>query len=328
MAKTDPKALLRGVAAEVGAGRTPRPPRRALAARTSLVADAAAGGVQMATHRRVDPASCRMWDRHNRRYDLVTEAECADLIASIDSQDGQRIPAIVRELAVPEGPVRFEVIAGARRHFAVSALHARGREVGFLVEVQDLSDEAAFRVSDLENRERSDISDYERGQDYAQALMRYYQGNQRRMAAAIGLDEKALGRFVALSRVPPLVTDLVADVRALKRDHAEKLLPLLGDAGARPRVEARAAEMADGRRRPAPYVVAELVKAGSRPKGRGGAAGKRVVRREDGSTLASVEVSARSVVLRVPRRKGMDADALEAALLEALRRADGSGDAA
>ena len=32
----------------------------------------------------VDPASCRLWEQHNRRYDLLNETRCADLIGTID----------------------------------------------------------------------------------------------------------------------------------------------------------------------------------------------------------------------------------------------------
>jgi hypothetical protein len=60
----------------------------------------------------------------------------------------------------------YEVICGARRHWTVAWLRANNyRQFRFLVEVRELSDEEAFRLSDIENRDREDISDYERAID-------------------------------------------------------------------------------------------------------------------------------------------------------------------
>ena len=67
----------------------------------------------------VDPARCRMWARHNRDYDLLDEASCADLLESLRAQGEQEFPAIVRR--VEDDPAfDYEVICGARRHWAVS----------------------------------------------------------------------------------------------------------------------------------------------------------------------------------------------------------------
>ena len=120
-----------------------------------------------------------MWERHNRRYDLLDERNCADLIEGIRAQGGQEFPAIVR--ALPPASVHdWEVICGARRHWTVSWLRANGyTRFRFLVEVRELTDEEAFRLADIENRDRRDISDYERANDYAEACRFYYGGHQR-----------------------------------------------------------------------------------------------------------------------------------------------------
>jgi len=44
----------------------------------------------------VDPEDCRIWEHHNRRYDLLNERRCEDLIEGIKSQGRQEFPAIVR----------------------------------------------------------------------------------------------------------------------------------------------------------------------------------------------------------------------------------------
>jgi len=137
--------------------------------RSTRVADRLSGEIEEKSLRWVDPGECRMWERHNRAYDLLTEDNCRDLIDGIRSQGRQEFPAIVRKTGDPDQP--YEVICGARRHFAVSWLRANNYpQFRYLVEVRDLSDEEAFRLGDIENRDREDISDYERARDYADAV--------------------------------------------------------------------------------------------------------------------------------------------------------------
>ncbi|MEM6388580.1 MAG: ParB/RepB/Spo0J family partition protein [Pseudomonadota bacterium] len=174
----------------------------------------------------VDPATCRMWARHNRDYALLTEHTCRDLIDGIKAQGQQEFPAIVRRL---DGETHaYEVICGARRHFAVSWLRANNYpQFKYLVEVRDLTDEEAFRLADIENRERDDISDYERARDYAQAIDLYYGGKQRAMAERLEVSEGWLSRYLQLARLPDEVIAAFASIRDIRELHARGLKPLL-----------------------------------------------------------------------------------------------------
>ena len=89
----------------------------------------------------------------------------------------------------------YEVICGARRHWSVSFLKSvEHRQIKFLIEVRDLDDEAAFRLSDVENRARDDISDYERALDYRTAVEDFYNGVARRMAERMEVTEQSGSR--------------------------------------------------------------------------------------------------------------------------------------
>ncbi len=145
-----------------------------LSGRSNRLAELATGAVVSRTHELIDPARCRMWAGHNREYEALSEERCRDLIESLKAQGKQEVPAIVRR--VRDDPAfDFEVICGARRHWSVSWLRAHNYpEFRFLVEIRDLTDEEAFRLADLENRARADISDYERARDYLRALDHYY----------------------------------------------------------------------------------------------------------------------------------------------------------
>lgn len=129
--------------------------------RSSSIGERLAGEREEKVLHWVDPARCRMWAQHAREYALLTAENCRDLIDGIRAQDQQEFPAVVRRLE--GGDHDYEVICGARRHFAVSWLRANNYpQFGYLVEVRDLTDEEAFRLADIENRDRDDISDYER----------------------------------------------------------------------------------------------------------------------------------------------------------------------
>ena len=72
----------------------------------------------------------------------------------------------------------------------------------FLVEPRELTDEEAFRLADLENRSRRDLSDYERANDYARAVERYYGGSQQQMAERLEVSKSWLSRYLELAQLP------------------------------------------------------------------------------------------------------------------------------
>ncbi|MEO0504038.1 MAG: ParB/RepB/Spo0J family partition protein, partial [Pseudomonadota bacterium] len=194
--------------------------------RTTAISDRLAGEVEEKTLRWVDPARCRMWDRHNRDYALLTEDNCRDLIDGIRSQGQQEFPAIVRP--VDDAEYDFEVICGARRHFAVSWLRANNyTQFKYLVEARDMSDEEAFRLADIENRDREDISDYERALDYADAVARYYGGKQKAMAERLEVSQPWLSRYLQLAKLPQVIVEAFPNIREIRERNARELKPLL-----------------------------------------------------------------------------------------------------
>jgi ParB family chromosome partitioning protein len=222
----------------------PVPPER-LTARLSGLSRVTSGDVKEKTLHLVDPARCRMWARHNRRYDLLNEAACADLLESLRSQGEQEFPAIVRRVT-DDPDYDYEVICGARRHWAVSFLRTvEHRQIKFLIEARDLDDEAAFRLADVENRARKDICDYERALDYRNAIEAYYGGVSKRMAERMEVGEVWLSRFLELAKLPQKIVDAYGDIHELKERHARALKPLISNAATRPKVMAEAARLAE-----------------------------------------------------------------------------------
>ena len=194
--------------------------------RSTAISDRMTGELEEKTLRWVDPSECRMWERHNRDYALLNEENCRDLIDGIRAQGRQEFAAVVRPIDDPD--YKYEVICGARRHFAISWLRANNyTQFKYLIEPRVMSDEEAFRLADIENREREDISDYERAIDYADAIARYYGGKQKAMAERLEVSQPWLSRYLALASLPAQIIEAFPTIRDLKERHARDLKPLL-----------------------------------------------------------------------------------------------------
>lgn len=235
--------LIAGGSGEAAVARLP-PRTGILASRDNRLASLAAGSAVTRVHELVDPARCRIWAGHNRDYAALSATVCADLIDSLRSQGRQEVPAIVRRVA--DDPAHdYEVVCGARRHWSVSWLRAHDYpEFRFLVEAREMSDEEAFRVADLENRSRKDLSDYERAADYARAVESYYGGSQQRMAERLQVSRSWLSRYLELAKLPSGILAAYGTPHALGISHAARLAPLLAMPAARAQMLDRATQLA------------------------------------------------------------------------------------
>ena len=167
------KELAGTISPSVGAARLP-PRTGLLGERENRLAELAAGKSVTRLQELIDPGRCRIWGEHNRDYAALSADNCDDLIDSFKAEGRQNFPAIVRRIQ-GDPDHDYEVICGARRHWAVTWMRAHHQpDFRFLVEPRELTDEEAFRLADLENRSRRDLSDYERASDYARAIDRYY----------------------------------------------------------------------------------------------------------------------------------------------------------
>lgn len=279
-----------------------------LSGRNNRLADLASGSVVNTAQELVDPARCRIWDRHNRDYAALSEVRCKDLIESIVAQGKQEVPAIVRRVA-GDANHDFEVICGARRHWAVTWLRGNNHpEVRYLVEVRDLTDEQAFRISDLENRARVDLSDLERARDYLKALELYYGGRQKDMARRLNQSEAWLSRYLDLARLPADLVAAFANPFDLKISHIGQLKPALKGDDSRAMLLLEARRIADQRgegEQELPVTAAETIKvlllAANRP----------------------VPIREKGTVAKAPKKTGSEATVVRSPTGVALLRIDG-----
>lgn len=308
---------------DIPAAAPPRPARSLgiLDGRENRLAALASGKTIARTYELVDPARCRMWENHNRDYAALSEERCVDLIESIKAQGKQEMPAIVRR--VKDSPdYDFEVICGARRHWSVSWLRANNYpEFQFLVDIRELTDEEAFRISDIENRAREDISDLERARDYLGALEAYYGGKQKSMAERLNVSESWLSRYLDLARLPDALLLVFPDPLDLRIKHIGSLKPLLkpDDRRTRTLVEAQAlrAELAEGQgdSPSVPEIIRQLTRRVDAPKKTGSP-------KKTGLVAQTVKDAAEKPLFRIDKR------AAKAVTLTLLPAGGGSSDEA
>ncbi len=315
-----------------GAGEGPRSPPRAgiLSGRSNSLSRLASGGLVTRQHELVDPARCRIWEGHNRDYGSLDETSCADLLESLRAQGRQEVPAIVRRVTGTPG-IDYEVICGARRHWSITWLCAHNYpEFRFLVEPRELTDEEAFRLADLENRHRKDLSDFERARDYARAIERYYGGSQQRMVERLEFSKSWLSRFLELARLPEDVIAAFGSPHVIAIKHAAALAPLLRVPVSKARIvqaaqalaEDQATALRTGLPPVSPLVVVRRLVAVAADRVEPARFGPMIsVRGPDGIVLAQGRRGRRGGVdLFVPPQPKLDRQAVLAALDELLNQ--------
>lgn len=188
---------------------------------------------------RLKPAECSIWAGNARDYGMLSEPRLRSLIDSIQAENGNRIPVVVRR--TPKADLDYELVIGTRRHWAISWLNANHYpDIELVAIIEDIDDEAAFRLADIENREREDISDLERGLNYKAAVDAYYDGVQSRMADRVKLSKSTLARYIGLTEIPQAIVSAFNSPMDLQVRHGDKLLPLVRNPAMRAKMEAMA----------------------------------------------------------------------------------------
>ena len=264
------------------------------------------------------PSECSIWPGNARDYSLLDEHRLRSLIDSILAEGGNRIPAVVRRTSHAERP--YELIIGTRRHWAISWLNANHYpDIELVAIIEDIDDEAAFRLADIENREREDISDLERGLNYKAAVEAYYGGVQLRMAERLKMSKSQLARYIALTELPPYIVGAFGSPMDLHAKYAEKLLPAMRDPQARKKMEAVADQLSseqsfrrsgDEQPIPGPEVVARLLRAVV-TKGRPQKAG---IATDSGLAVGQIDRDQQKVLTITLLQTGLSTDEILAAL--------------
>ncbi|QAY80459.1 ParB/RepB/Spo0J family partition protein [Sphingosinicella sp. BN140058] len=175
---------------------------------------------------KLKPDECSIWPGNARDYEALTYDRCETLVESIIKEGRNREPAVVRRTPGAEKP--YELIVGTRRHWSIAWCHANHHsEIDLVVRIEQLDDEAAFRLADIENREREDVSDLERARNYKNAIETFYGGVRQKMADRLAIPKQRLHELLQLAEIPDVIVGAYASPMHIKVHHAGKLLPLL-----------------------------------------------------------------------------------------------------
>jgi ParB family chromosome partitioning protein len=254
----------------------------------------------------VNPFRCRVWTLHNRLEELITEESCKDEIRSFQ-QHGQLVPALGRPVPASISGEDIELICGVRRLFI-----ARHLNKPLLVELREMSDMDAVVAMDIENRQRQDISPYERGIGYARLLHGGYFESQEKLASALKVSPAHVSRLLKMARLPSVVVGAFGSAMEICEGWGLDLATALESPVASKRILKAAREIAAVSPRPMPRdVYRELLSCttqGRRPKP---APHEVVVKGEDGVPLFRIRHQRSSIALVLPIGK-VSAEALEA----------------
>ena len=154
------------------------------------------------------------------------------------------MPAVVRRVT-GDANHDFEVIAGTRRHWSVSWLRRHSYpDITFVAHVARLDDEAAFRLADIENRARKDVSDLERARNYAAALQDHYGGHQSRMAERLKLSQGWLSKLLKIATLPSEIVAAFASPNDIAIKATYPLVQLLEKSSRREEIFREAGQLA------------------------------------------------------------------------------------
>lgn len=165
--------------------------------------------------REIDPRQIVPSKWANRHAASFVDAEFAALKEEIRESGGVVQPIKVRPLPVLNGSTpgstvgtqdtKYEVVFGHRRHRACLEL---GLPVHAVVE--ELTDQALFQQMERENRQRKNLSAWEQGCMYRQAIDAGLYPSLRKLAESIDVDVSLVSKAVALARLPDAVVSAFA----------------------------------------------------------------------------------------------------------------------
>lgn len=263
----------------------------------------------------VDPFRCRMWDLHDRLEGAITEESCKAEIESFQ-RHGQIVPALGRPT---RGRADYDVdlIFGARRLFIARHL---GRALS--IELREISDRDALIAMDAENRQRIDISPYERGMSYAQWLRDGHFRSQEDISRTLKVSAAQVSRLLKFARLPAVVVDAFRSPVEICEAWGCEMIDALERPQWRPLIIQRARALGARSPRPQSIEVYRQLMATCAKGRRARAAGRdQVIKSDRGRPLFRVRRLRNHVALLLPvdRVPGTTLSAIQRTLAEMLQ---------
>ena len=146
--------------------------------------------------RRLDPALVKRSRWANRSEVEFTTAEFRQLKDEIQNAGGNVQPIKVR--VIDGQSLAYEIVYGHRRNQACLEL---GLHVNAVV-VEHMSDVDLFAEMDRENRSRKNLSAWEQGRMYDDALKAGLFSSHRKLSESLGVNQSDVSRAIQLAKLP------------------------------------------------------------------------------------------------------------------------------
>lgn len=170
---------------------------------------------------RLDPARVVPTRWANRHESAYSNSDFLSLKESIALSGGNVQPILVRE--APEST--YEIVFGHRRHRACLEL---GLPVLAVVSPSALSDLKLYMSMEQENRARADLSAFEQGASYLNAINTGLFPSRRRLAEALGVSHTWVSKAISVAELPAAIVDCFNSPVDIQPRHAAEITQALG----------------------------------------------------------------------------------------------------
>jgi ParB family chromosome partitioning protein len=207
---------------------------------------------------RLDPKRVRQSKWKNRHELSFSTQKYADLKAEIESAGGNVQPIKVRRVGHgTDGQDEYEIVFGRRRLRACL-------ELGLMVNavVEEMDEVQLFTEMERENRNREDLTPWEQGVMYKDALDAGLFTSQRQMAGKLGVNQALISTAVKLASLPEEVIGAFPSPLDLQFRWAQELTEALEKDAVR--VMAEAAEVIKLAARPSAKEVLQRLLAATK----------------------------------------------------------------
>lgn len=230
---------------------------------------------------------------HDRLEMHLTEEGCRSEIASFEKH-GQLVPALGRPVA-HDPDFDVEIICGARRLFV-----ARHLNQPLKVDLREMTDIEAIVAIDIENRQRADVSPYERGLSFVQWIRSGYFRSQEEIARTLRMSPTHVSRLMQLTRLPSVILSAFDSPTSICEAWGLDLLRALENPQLRQPVINAARALSQAVPRPAPKDVFRQLIAASRGRSRRKRLRDEVVLDDSGRPLYRVRRQNQALAILLP----------------------------